>query len=275
MVSPAPAYHLSEEVFPTGLKLRFGQQGDAYFCFLLAGAFSEARARYRPGNVIFFPAGRNHVVEIVARCRCFIIRVGPNLLSRVGARGGESREVTSLACEATWLARRLYAEFREGGPARALKLDAVVLQLLALAGRSCRGEQNGHESFWLRRVREVIDNHYLNEYRLSDLAALAGVHRVHLASEFRKQYGTTIGQHLRRLRMDHAARLLAETNLPLHQIAALCRFAGPSHFTKRFKKHCGVAPAEYRNVCQAIRFGYIRHSTTESSTGNAHPSCWL
>jgi hypothetical protein len=175
---------ISEEVYPTGLKLRFGEQGAAYFCLLLEGAFSEGTVKYLPGTVIFFPSGRNHKVEIVERCRCFIIRVGLDLLSRVRTNGGGSREATSLgASEAIWLARRLYAEFHEGGPTRALKMDAIVLQLLALATRSNRGKRTDQESFWLKRVREVIDSHYLNEYRLSDLAALAGVHRVHLATE--------------------------------------------------------------------------------------------
>jgi AraC family transcriptional regulator len=259
---------ISEEVYPTGLKLRFGEQGDAYFCFLLEGAFSEGTVSYLPGEVIFFPAGRHHMVEIVERSRCLVIRVGPDLLRRVRTSGGELRGATSLgAGEAIWLAQRLYAEFQERGPARALKMDAIVLQLLALATRSHQGKGPGQESFWLKRVRQVIDNHYLDEYRLSDLAALAGVHRVHLASAFRKQYGTTIGQHLRKLRMDHASRLLAETNLPLHQIAVLCRFADHSHFTKRFKKQCGVTPAEYRNLYQAV--GIPSHPPVNDKKQNA------
>jgi AraC family transcriptional regulator len=253
-VSPPPPYDLWEGAYPPSYRLRFGGQSEAYFCFLLEGAISEGTSTYSSGKMIFFPAGRNHVVEIVQHCRCFIVRVGPDLLSRLKMNPPGSSEAISLGTwEACWLARRLYAEFLECAPAGALRIEAIILQLLALAGRSGRQKRAGHESIWLRRVREVIDGHYLNEYRLSELAAVAGVHRVHLVREFRKYYGTTIGEYMRKLRMDYASQLLGHTNLSLREIAAACRFADQSHFTKQFKKLSGLTPAEYRNLFQSAR----------------------
>ena len=99
----------------------------------------------------------------------------------------------------------------------------------------------------------MIDSQYLSGYRLSELASLAGVHRVHLIREFRKHYGTTIGEHLRKLRIDYAYQLLGQTELPLREIAAVCRFADQSHFSKQFKKLSGLTPAEYRNLFQVSR----------------------
>ena len=253
-VSPAPAYDLSEGTYPPGVRIRFGGQGDAYFCFLLDGAVSDGTSTFPSGTVVFFPAARTHLVEIVEQCRCLIIRVGPALLNRLKMTPFASSDACCLGTwEAAWLARRLYAEFMERASARALRIEALVLQLLALAARSGLQKQPGHESAWLRRVRSAIDGQYLCEYRLSELAALAGVHRVHLVREFRKHYGTTIGEYMRKLRMDHAYRLLGQTKLPLRQIAAECRFADQSHFTKQFKKLSGITPAEYRNLFLAAR----------------------
>ncbi len=252
--SPTPAYDLSEGIYPPRVRLRFGGQGDAYFCFLLDGAVSDGTSKYPAGKVIFFPAGGTHLVEIVEQCRCLIIRVGPALLGRLKMSQFVSSEASSLETwEAAWLARRVYAEFMERAAAGALRIEAIVLQLLAVAARSGLEKQPGHESIWLRRVRTAIDGQYLREYRLSELAALAGVHRVHLVREFRKHYGTTIGEYMRKLRMDHAYRLLGQTKLPLRQIAAECRFADQSHFTKQFKKLSGITPAEYRNLYLAAR----------------------
>lgn len=252
-VSHSPAYDLSQETYPPGLRLRFGGQCDAYFCFLLDGAFSEGTSIHSSGSVIFFPAGRIHLVEMLEQCRCFIVRVGPDLLSRLKLSPFGS-EVTALGTwEATWLARRLYAEVLERAPAGDLRIEAIILQLLALAARSGREKQPRHESIWLRRVRVAIDGQYLREYRLSELASLAGVHRVHLVREFRKHYGTTIGEYMRKLRLEHAYQLLGQTNLPLREIAAACRFADQSHFTKQFKKLSGLTPAEYRNLFLAAR----------------------
>jgi AraC-like DNA-binding protein len=248
------AFELSERIYPARVRLKFGGHGEAYFCFLLDGALSDGAVTYSPGNVVFFPGDQTHAVDIVQDCRCFIVQVEGSLLSRAKLNTFGPREARSLETwEAPWLASRLYAEFLKREPARELRIEAIILQLLALAVRSSREEQSGRESLWLKRVRAAIDNQCLSGYRLSELASLAGVHRVHLIREFRKHYGTTIGEHLRKLRLDYAYQLLGQTDLPLRQIAAKCRFADQSHFSKQFKKLSGLTPAAYRNLFQAAR----------------------
>ena len=247
------SFELSERIYPVGVRLKFGGHGEAYFCFLLEGALSDGTVTHSSGNVIFFPSDGAHTVDIVQDCRCFIVQAGRSLLSRANLNSFGDREARSLGTwEAPWLASRLYAEFLKHAPTRELRIEAIILQLLALAGRSSR-EEGGREPLWLRRVRAAIDSQFLTGYRLSELASLAGVHRVHLVREFRRHYGTTIGEHLRTRRIDYAYQLLGQTNLSLREIAATCRFADRSHFSKQFKKLSGLTPAEYRNLFQTSR----------------------
>jgi AraC family transcriptional regulator len=249
-----PAYDVSERIYQPGIRLTFGGHDDAYFCFLLDGALSEGPNIYSSGRVIFFPDGKTHSVEIVRHCRCFVVQVGARLLSRLQSSAFRSHEAISLATwEATWLAWRLYSEFLKRASARELRIEAIILQLLALAARSSREKRDGRESLWLKRVRQLIDGQNPRDYRLSELASVAGVHRVHLVREFRKHYGTTIGEHMRKVRMDYAYQLLGQTKLPLREVAAACRFADQSHFTKQFKKLSGLTPAEFRNLFQVSR----------------------
>jgi AraC-like DNA-binding protein len=253
-VSELPDYELSESLYPAGARLKFGGRLEAYFCFLLDGSISEGAVTYTSGKVIFFPNVGAHTVTIVQPCRCLIVRVGSRMLGRANMNPSGCFDVTSLGnWEATWMAWRLYSAFLKGAPGRELRIEAIILQLLALAARSGKEKRTGHESLWLRRVRDLIDGQYLNEYRLSELASIAGVHRVHLVREFRKRYGTTIGEHVRKLRMDYAYQLLGQTKLPLREVAAACRFADQSHFTKQFKRLSGLTPAEYRNLSQGSR----------------------
>ncbi len=245
------AYELSEGCYPSGMRLKFGAGGDAYFCFVLDGALSdvtpERTITYAAGRLLFFPPARAYAIEFTEPTRCMIVRISPELLGRLRIDPREFCEVRSIQdWEATWMAKRLHAEFAKTNTARDLVIEAVILQLLALTVRS-RGERPC-ESFWLRKVRAVLDDQYLRDYRLSELASLAGVHRVHLVREFRKNYGMTIGQHIRKLRIGHACDLLAGTDLLLRDIAAACRFVDQSHFSKQFKKLSGLTPAEYRNL---------------------------
>ena len=49
------------------------------------------------------------------------------------------------------------------------------------------------DSEWLKKVREILHDRYREPVALRNLAEEAGVHPVHLARAFRKQYGCCIG----------------------------------------------------------------------------------
>jgi AraC family transcriptional regulator len=58
----------------------------------------------------------------------------------------------------------------------------------------------------------------------------------------------SVGEYLRRLRLDWAASQLAATETPLALLAAEAGFADQSHFTRAFKRHAGLTPARYRSM---------------------------
>ena len=61
-----------------------------------------------------------------------------------------------------------------------------------------------------------------------------------------KYTGTTLGKLQEDLRMKHAARLLADSDMTVEQIAADCGYNSPNHFFSVFKKVHGITPLEYR-----------------------------
>jgi AraC family transcriptional regulator len=247
------AYDVTEQFYPIGSKRKLETEGNAYFCYVLDGSLAETTAgrsvAYPTGKLLYFPIHHECVLDFEQPARCLIIRIGQMLLGRFSAEAQELGEIVSIQdWEATWLVKRLQKEFVMRNPARELAIEAIILQLLALAARTRPDKLATRESFWLKKVRAFLDTQYLRDYRLSELATLAGVHRVHLVREFRKHYGVTIGQHIRRLRVEHACELLACTDLLLRDIATACRFVDQSHFSKQFKKISGFTPAEYRNL---------------------------
>jgi AraC family transcriptional regulator len=55
-------------------------------------------------------------------------------------------------------------------------------------------------------------------------------------------------QYVLRCRMEHAKRLLAETDLSLIDIVPQVGCAGHSHFTALFRQHVAMTPNAYRNT---------------------------
>jgi AraC family transcriptional regulator len=83
---------------------------------------------------------------------------------------------------------------------------------------------------------------------LETLAEIADVHPVHLARVFRQKYNCTIGEYVRRLRVEFARQRISNSNDSFAEIALTAGFTDHSHFARIFKNHLGVTPKEYRRI---------------------------
>ncbi len=70
--------------------------------------------------------------------------------------------------------------------------------------------------------------------------------RAAFAERFRATFERSPMAFLRDLRLRRAARLLAETDLPVKTVAGRVGFASRSHFSRAFKASFGADPAAYR-----------------------------
>jgi AraC family transcriptional regulator len=99
---------------------------------------------------------------------------------------------------------------------------------------------------WLLRVLKKIRDEFIEGLSIDVLAKDAGVHPVHLASVFRRFQHESIGQYVRRLRVQRAAALLSNRAIPLSEVAQAAGFADQSHLTRVFRLHMGTTPGNYR-----------------------------
>jgi AraC family transcriptional regulator len=143
------------------------------------------------------------------------------------------------------LALRMYREFQAFDDLSAVTMEGLALQLLASAARQSDAAW-GRQPGWMPRVEEFLRAHYTRAFSLSEVAAAAGVHPVYLSGAFRKSKGCTVGDYVRRLRVDLARAALAGRDRTLQAIAADCGFSDQSHFTRVFHRLTGLTPAEYR-----------------------------
>ena len=81
---------------------------------------------------------------------------------------------------------------------------------------------------------------------LSQVARAVNVHPVYLAREFRRHYRCTVGEYVRRTRVEAACREMLKPDSSLAEIALICGFHDQSHFSRTFKRVMSVTPAVYR-----------------------------
>jgi AraC family transcriptional regulator len=146
-----------------------------------------------------------------------------------------------------WTARHLYNEFDNPDRFSALVLDSFVMQLFAQLWRRSRRLPCSVPA-WLGHAEELIGSRFKEPLSLATLASAVHVHPVHLAREFRRHFRCTVGEQIRRLRIEYACEQLTSTSRNLSDIALAAGFADQSHFTVSFKKEMGTAPSRFRTA---------------------------
>lgn len=100
-------------------------------------------------------------------------------------------------------------------------------------------------------VRDVVDHvaaHLDQDLSTAALAARAGVSQRHLTRLFVNELGITPGRHVRRVRIDAAAHLLAGSDLTVQAISGRCGFGTVESLRQAFVSAYGVSPSHYRTT---------------------------
>lgn len=109
-----------------------------------------------------------------------------------------------------------------------------------------RAERRRFSTRQQQRLVDYIAGRLHAAFSVDELAAVAGVSMPHLLSGFKATFGTTPWQHVTRVRLAEAKRLLESSRASVTTIAAATGFSSPSHLATSFGKHFGVSPLQYR-----------------------------
>ena len=116
---------------------------------------------------------------------------------------------------------------------------------------------------WLVDVRETIDDSY-GWPRVADLAATAHVHRVYLARQFRRFYGCSVSDYIRRRRVQSAALHIGSSKT-LSATAHACGFHDHPHMCRSFRRESAMSPSEFQRLTHQGRSEITPRSRTQSA----------
>lgn len=98
------------------------------------------------------------------------------------------------------------------------------------------------------KIRSYLDLHFKEPIHLENISQNFYISKYHLAREFKKYFGTTIGNYLLTLRISKAKSLLRFSNLTINDISEQCGFKEKDYFTKVFQKEEHITPTKFRKL---------------------------
>lgn len=137
-----------------------------------------------------------------------------------------------------------------------LTLQKIKVLELLLALRTTDGcrekrltEYQSEQVEIIRQIHDRLTGNLSERCSIEELSRQYLMNPTTLKQMFKTIYGTSIAAHIREHRMEAAARLLAQTDMSIADIAQKVGYDSQSRFSTAFKEHYGMLPKEYRRKC--------------------------
>ena len=124
----------------------------------------------------------------------------------------------------------------------------IFLDALTRSVRTYRTTTSKVRDFYIKEALAYIDNNYMRDISIEDIAESSGLNRSYFGKIFRESVGKTPQEFLINYRMIKAAQLLRLTNYPIHEIGNAVGYPNQLHFSRAFKSVYGVSPRNWRKA---------------------------
>lgn len=124
--------------------------------------------------------------------------------------------------------------------------EGCIIGLACLSKDLIEPSRDGLIDAGLAGTVDYMLEHYTEPLRNEDLARRAGLSETQFDRRMKKIFQLSATQYLIKTRIDHAARLLADTDTPIAEVAQGAGFSDQSALARQFRRVMGYSPSEYR-----------------------------
>lgn len=138
------------------------------------------------------------------------------------------------------LALRLFLE------SRMLEIASILIKLSECERRNEKLSLSAYDVNQLYKVTEILEERLAQPPRIIELARMVAFNEFKLKMGFKQQFGTTIFEYLRLLRMEKAINLLKDPQLSPGNVGQQVGYKTYHGFNNAFRKYYGVTPLEWQ-----------------------------
>lgn len=145
------------------------------------------------------------------------------------------------------LINRLTSEFNTKKPGYIELMRCTLIEIIINMMRSSTAA-NSRDAYkkQSRYIMEYVNKNYTKDISLSAIAEELHYTVSHLSHTFREDTGMGFNAYLQKIRLEHACRLLANTDKKIFEIAEAVGIYDTDYFRELFKRHFDISPMAFR-----------------------------
>jgi AraC-like DNA-binding protein len=213
------------------------------------------RVRLISGEALLLPPRRLHAEEIAAGEKARLAWLGFEFEGKPPAWCQQPIPLEEDAAEIANYLEAIAREHHSNDTRSQTRIRLALQSVLLLLERRAEGSRdpvaaraglNPRQTHTVESAAHYFRNNLRDPLSVAQLAAYHSLCPGHFSSLFRRQHRITPRGFLRQARVQRAADLLAETEMPLKEIASECGFVDSAHLCKSFKQDRRVTPNRFR-----------------------------
>ena len=204
--------------------------------------FTNGSVLHVEGNDLFYlPKGSSYEVKTISDGGCYAINFDADIEDSPFSVSLKNAEHIQKSF------KRACNKWRN----KAASKDAFAMSALydAIGIFTDTSEQQYFPSATYRQIGPAltaIEQEFSNaDLSVEYLASLCNISEVYLRKLFMGRFGMSPKEYMIHKRMDYACQLLSSRQFEVSEVALLCGYTEPCHFSREFKKRIGVSPKNY------------------------------
>ncbi len=224
-----------------------------YIAYVIEGSYIESTRhetkRCLPGSVVLHRIDEKHSNSSFAnKNRILNAEIGQDWFEKYELNSASiEKNISRNNFQIKLIFSKLYSEYLINDNVTALAFETGILEafnsVLAAGNFISRNKPE-----WVKKTEEILRFEEPSRLDLTFLANETGVHPAHISRDFRRYFHCTMGEYVRRLKVEKADEYLAAGKYSLAEVSYNCGFADQSHFSRIFKKFKGLTPQQYQDL---------------------------
>jgi transcriptional regulator GlxA family with amidase domain len=177
-------------------------------------------------------------------------RAEPNL-----AFADPAGQIVTAGGTTSWHDLAIHIISRHCSPGEALRIAKVYLLKWHGEGQlpyETLVRNNPHADSAVRNCQNWLEEHYQERSAIQQVVEQSNVPERTLKRRFKSATGSSLIEHLQKLRVEEAKRLLEAGELPVDEISFVVGYEDPSFFRRLFKRLTGLTPSQYRRMFKPV-----------------------